>query len=149
MDTHTLQTLFKRQRKSHIFAPSLGNGPNLRSPRILEANMHPLDWWGKFRVEVAFNFPDRNGPGKGGQPPEYGLLSISSAHQPSISREEFVRQVYIAGDTRYRAIQDGQNEDELPICPAFKKIGETFGGIDLAMIPIGAHSLSIMSHPVR
>jgi N-acyl-phosphatidylethanolamine-hydrolysing phospholipase D len=32
---------------------------------------------------------------------------------------------------------DGQNEDEVPTCPAFKTIGETFGGFDVALIPIG------------
>jgi N-acyl-phosphatidylethanolamine-hydrolysing phospholipase D len=32
---------------------------------------------------------------------------------------------------------DGQNEDEVPFCPAFQQIGEKFGGFDFAMIPIG------------
>lgn len=45
--------------------------------------------------------------------------------------------VYFAGDTGYRAVQDGQNEDEVPTCPAFREIGERFGSFDFAMIPIG------------
>lgn len=45
--------------------------------------------------------------------------------------------VWFAGDTGYRAVKDGQNEDDVPCCPAFKEIGEKFGGFDLALIPIG------------
>lgn len=45
--------------------------------------------------------------------------------------------VFFGGDTGYRAVMDGQDEDTVPVCPAFKEIGEKFGGFDLAMIPIG------------
>jgi N-acyl-phosphatidylethanolamine-hydrolysing phospholipase D len=45
--------------------------------------------------------------------------------------------VYFAGDTAYRTVLDGEDEDEVPVCPAFGEIGRTFGGFDFAMIPIG------------
>lgn len=45
--------------------------------------------------------------------------------------------VFFAGDTGYRAVLDGQDEDTVATCPAFKEIGERFGGFDFAMIPIG------------
>jgi N-acyl-phosphatidylethanolamine-hydrolysing phospholipase D len=45
--------------------------------------------------------------------------------------------IWFAGDTGYRAVKDGDNEDEVPCCPVFKEIGEKFGGFDLALIPIG------------
>jgi len=45
--------------------------------------------------------------------------------------------VYFAGDTGYRAVRDGQDEDKVPVCPAFESIGNRFGGFDLALIPIG------------
>jgi len=38
--------------------------------------------------------------------------------------------VYLAGDTGYRASKDG------PTCPAFKEIGQHFGKVDFAAIPI-------------
>jgi len=53
---------------------------------------------------------------------------------------EFARspvKVYFAGDTAYRTVFDGEDEDEVPYCPAFEEIGKTFGGFDFAMIPIG------------
>lgn len=37
---------------------------------------------------------------------------------------------YRQSDTGYRATDKGQ------VCPAFKRIGERFGSIDLALIPI-------------
>jgi N-acyl-phosphatidylethanolamine-hydrolysing phospholipase D len=45
--------------------------------------------------------------------------------------------VWFAGDTGYRSVKDGENEDEVPHCPAFEKIELKFGGFDLALIPIG------------
>ena len=34
----------------------------------------------------------------------------------------------------------GEDEDKVPTCPAFRQIGETFGGVDVALIPIGCVS---------
>lgn len=45
------------------------------------------------------------------------------------------RTVYFAGDTGY--------------CPVFKKIGERFGGVDLAMIPIGAYRPRWLMQPMH
>jgi N-acyl-phosphatidylethanolamine-hydrolysing phospholipase D len=45
--------------------------------------------------------------------------------------------VWFAGDTGYRSVRDGEDEDKVPHCPAFKEIGNAFGSFDLAMIPIG------------
>ena len=45
--------------------------------------------------------------------------------------------VYFAGDTGYRSVRDDEDEAKVPTCPAFKEIGEVFGGFDFAMIPIG------------
>ncbi|KAK0215407.1 hypothetical protein IW262DRAFT_1299675 [Armillaria fumosa] len=49
------------------------------------------------------------------------------------------KKVYFAGDTGYRSVKDGEDEEGRPVCPAFKEIGEHFSGFDLAMIPIGAY----------
>ena len=45
--------------------------------------------------------------------------------------------MYFAGDTGYRTVLGGEDEDAVPRCPAFKEIGEKFGGVDLALLPIG------------
>ena len=45
--------------------------------------------------------------------------------------------VYFAGDTAYRTVRDGEDEDKVPVCPAFAEVGERFGGFDMALLPIG------------
>lgn len=47
------------------------------------------------------------------------------------------KKVWFGGDTGYRTVFEGENEDTVPVCPAFKEIGEKIGPFDLAMIPIG------------
>jgi N-acyl-phosphatidylethanolamine-hydrolysing phospholipase D len=38
------------------------------------------------------------------------------------------KNVYFAGNTAYCTVCDGEDEDKVPICPAFIKVGEHFGG---------------------
>jgi N-acyl-phosphatidylethanolamine-hydrolysing phospholipase D len=45
--------------------------------------------------------------------------------------------VFFGGDTGYRYVPDGKDEDQMPVCPVFKEIGQKFGGFAFAMIPIG------------
>lgn len=54
----------------------------------------------------------------------------------------------INSDTGYRAVPQlpvgvddyGEEFKDLPVCPAFKQIGELRGPFDLGLIPIGAYS---------
>lgn len=55
------------------------------------------------------------------------------------------KKLYFAGDTGYRTIteedkNEGKNEDNLSVCPAFKEIGEKLGPFDLALLPIGCYT---------
>jgi hypothetical protein len=64
---------------------------------------------------------------------------------PDSIAESSEKSVFFAGDTGYRSVLDGQNEDEVPVCEAFKQIGELFPNLDLAMIPVGyVFSLEIL-----
>lgn len=55
--------------------------------------------------------------------------------------------VSINSDTGYRAVPQlpvgvddyGEEFKDLPVCPAFKQIGELRGPFDLGLIPIGAY----------
>lgn len=47
------------------------------------------------------------------------------------------KKVYFAGDTGYRTVRKGEDEDKVPVCPAFTEVGLNFGGVDLALLPIG------------
>ncbi len=48
-----------------------------------------------------------------------------------------LKKLYFAGDTAYRTVRDGEDEDKVPVCPAFAEAGERFGGFNLALLPIG------------
>ncbi|KAF9997754.1 hypothetical protein BGZ79_008545 [Entomortierella chlamydospora] len=57
--------------------------------------------------------------------------------------------VFFGGDTGYRYVPKGADEDEMPYCPAFKEIGNRIGPFDLSMIPIGAYSPRWFMSPIH
>lgn len=67
------------------------------------------------------------------------------------------KSVYFAGDTGYRAVPRlpkgvddwGSELAHLPVCPAFKQIGEFRGPFDLGLIPIGAYLPRHVLSPVH
>lgn len=83
------------------------------------------------------------------------LLPPSSSEPPTSSSElatvkgegeglwsRVGKKVYFAGDTGYKTVHvhKGEKEDDpvaREVCPAFKEVGERFGGVDGAMLPIG------------
>ncbi|KIJ50278.1 hypothetical protein M422DRAFT_109108, partial [Sphaerobolus stellatus SS14] len=50
------------------------------------------------------------------------------------------KKLWFSDDTGYRTVCDGEDENELPICPVFKEIGVKFGSFNLALIPIVAYT---------
>lgn len=60
----------------------------------------------------------------------------------SIPRTEGAKsaKVFFGGDTGYRYVPKGADENAMPHCPAFKEIGDRIGPFDLSMVPIGAYS---------
>ena len=159
LDTHTIRTLSKRSRPPNIFAP-LGNGPYFRSLGIPDDRVHILDWWEGRRVEVEV--PAKTGGGSSLVKATFDVTCTPAQHftgrglhdrfktlwaswvveEPAVANPSAVSgrlpvKVYFAGDTGYRAVRDGQDEDKVPMCPAFKEIGARWNGFDFAMIPIG------------
>ncbi|KAF9029557.1 Metallo-hydrolase/oxidoreductase [Hymenopellis radicata] len=113
LDTHTITTLLKRARMPHIFAP-LGNERYFRSIGLTCTPAQHMT--GRSLVD---NFKTLWS--------SWVLTNDSS-------------KVFFAGDTGYRNVRDGEDEDAAPVCPAFKEIGSRFGHFDLALIPIGAYN---------
>ncbi|KAL4249628.1 Ribonuclease Z/Hydroxyacylglutathione hydrolase-like protein [Abortiporus biennis] len=155
-DTTTLQFLSKKY-EPHIFAP-LGNGPYLQSIGVPDTHIHILDWWDS--CVVSLHIPSFYST------PELNELESRSQSQPSLKTEFKITcttsqhgsnrgfldrwvtlwssWVIESGDTGYRTVSkdaiDTEREATLPVCPAFKEIGDKFDGFDLAMIPIGAYN---------
>ncbi|KDQ61052.1 hypothetical protein JAAARDRAFT_124098 [Jaapia argillacea MUCL 33604] len=152
LDTTTIRSLLARQRTPHIFAP-LGNESYFRSIGIPTTHTHTMDWWETKHVEtdvqsesgvqkVAFDVtctPAQHFTGRGIFDRFKTLWASWVVEEVVEGQDKSGAKAYFAGDTGYRAVLDGQDEDKVPTCPAFKEIGERFGGFDLAMIPIGAY----------
>ncbi|KAJ7581790.1 N-acyl-phosphatidylethanolamine-hydrolyzing phospholipase D [Mycena floridula] len=160
LDTHTITQLSKRKSPPHFFAP-LGNQAYFRSLGIPDSHIHILDWWEGRRVEIEQPSskttvditctPAQHFTGRG-LTDRFKTLwaswTIEEVLEPD-SDTRTARKVFFAGDTGYRSVQDGEDEEKVPFCPAFKEIGEKFGGFDLALIPIGAYLPRDFMSPVH
>lgn len=164
LDSSTIKTFSQRTHSPHIFAP-LGNTELLSQFGVANERIHCLDWWEGRRVEVevtstlkedksepasvAFDLtctPCQHQSGRSPLDRNKSLWSSWVVQEvlPSTQRvaqdvtfpKEGVK-VYFAGDTGYRTVLNGDDEDKVPTCPAFKEIGERWNGFDFAMIPIG------------
>ncbi|KAG8917501.1 hypothetical protein FRC01_002403 [Tulasnella sp. 417] len=155
LDSHSITTLDKLFRP-HFFAP-LNNGGFFKSNKVPEERTHILDWWEarnvtvdlpvatgtssdetptstiKTTFEVACT-PAQHSTGRGLMDRFHTLWASWAICDPASGNK-----AWFGGDTGYRTVRPSENEDDLPVCPEFKKIGEKFGGFDLAFIPIGAY----------
>ncbi|KDR71859.1 hypothetical protein GALMADRAFT_253640 [Galerina marginata CBS 339.88] len=153
LDTHTIQTLLKRtSRTPHFFAP-LGNAAYFKSLNVPTSHTHIMDWWESKRLVLSNSndkktlavditcTPGQHFTGRSLTDTFKSLWAgwVVEEVQDGQPESRTPTKVYFAGDTGYRAVRDGQNEDEVPVCPAFETIGNKFGGFDVALIPIGAY----------
>jgi L-ascorbate metabolism protein UlaG (beta-lactamase superfamily) len=120
---------------------------------------HELDWWDERHLRVSLPpslVADTKGDATKSDKPavtaEVRLSCTPSQHMSGRAVSDRFRslwgswvaedldshkKVYFASDTGYRTIRDGEEEETVPVCPAFAEIGERLGGFDLAMLPIG------------
>ena len=160
MDDATLRAVWKKSRP-HFFAP-LGNTPHLASFGIPTSHIHTLDWWEDSTVSVALPASASGA----GAPAKASFTMACTPAQHVANRSLFDRwhtlwaswtvvedlpastaaagaggrkpkTVCFVVDTGYRTVREGEDERAAPVCPAFKEIGEKFGGVDLALLPIG------------
>lgn len=149
MDVATI-TALRDQHNPHFFAP-LNNDEFFLSLDIASTHYHCLDWWDDSEVSVSL-------PGSKVQPVQFRLTCTPAQHQSrrgpfdsyrslwsSWAVEELLQgnqgfKVWFAGDTGYRYVGPGQDEDAVPYCPAFQEIGSKLGGVDLGLIPIGPYN---------
>lgn len=149
--------LAKPSSSPHVFAP-LNNVTYLsRGLSTPPTRFHELDWWDERLLRVALPSSSADGPSVN---VEVRLTCTPSQHMSGRSLTDRFhalwaswvvddhlgsrKKVYSAGDSGYRTVRDGEDEDKAPVCPVFAEVGERFGGFDVALLPIGC-----VSRPVR
>ncbi|KAJ7604132.1 N-acyl-phosphatidylethanolamine-hydrolyzing phospholipase D [Roridomyces roridus] len=143
MDTTTLQNLFKRPHAPHVFAP-IGNASYFRD--LGDARRVTTDVSSSQKVEFDITFtPGQHFTGHGifdRFKTLWGGWVVEGVASEGTGADEPQAKVYFGGDTGYRTVPSSSDEgpETLPVCPAFKEIGERWGGFDFAMIPIGGYS---------
>ncbi|KAI0313840.1 N-acyl-phosphatidylethanolamine-hydrolyzing phospholipase D [Amylostereum chailletii] len=142
---------------AHVFV-SLNTGPLMRNELKLPAErVHELDWWDERILRVSLPSSSPSAPSVDAHvritstPAQHvcarGPFDRWAALWTAWFVEELVgpakevgKKLYFAGDTAYRTVKEGEDEDEVPVCPAFAEVGERFGGADVALLPIGAYA---------
>jgi len=151
-DIPTLRSLLTKPSSSpHVFVP-LNNANYLSGAlRTPLSRFHELDWWEERLLQVPL-------PSNTDSPAVNAEVRLSCTPSQHVTGRSFYdrfhalwgswvvgdihshKNVYFAGDTAYRTVHDGEDEDKVPVCPAFAEVGERFGGFDMALLPIGAYS---------
>jgi N-acyl-phosphatidylethanolamine-hydrolysing phospholipase D len=165
MDIPTL-TVLREKYNPHFFAP-LNNEQTFLDTGIEPSRFHCLDWWDERDITVQLPVTG-DGSNSGNEiakiDVKFKLTCTPCQHisartpfdrchtlwsswaleeLPSPQHQGF--KLWFGGDTGYRhipqgtSVSDEDDETKIPYCPAFKEIGEKFGGFDLALIPIGAY----------
>ncbi|GAA95819.1 uncharacterized protein L969DRAFT_51286 [Mixia osmundae IAM 14324] len=147
LDITTVQSIYARQPKGsvHFFAP-LGNKAWFVNNGFKPEHVTELDWWQ--RRDIALGSDKSTS-----KESDCTLTCLPAQHfagrtpfdknktlWSSWAVEAAGKKVYFGGDTGLRYVPLGGDETEQPQCPAFAQIGDTFGGFDLAFIPVGAFS---------
>ncbi|KAI0709157.1 hypothetical protein C8Q76DRAFT_695452 [Earliella scabrosa] len=144
--TVTLWTSQRSAPSTHFTArtSSRRSGTRTTCPR-----MHILDWWVTVAhpsASAAIETGAGTAPVKGSTRPtaarsigptrcgHRGLLRRSSLPKRAL------RKVYFGGDTGYQMVFDGEDEDAVARGPAFREVGDRFGGFDSELLLIEAYA---------
>ncbi|KAJ9119334.1 hypothetical protein QFC24_005805 [Naganishia onofrii] len=174
LDIPTLTRLLAHQKSftPHLFMP-------LNTLYALPSNLQQaykttqLDWWGSAELQVegvgrarlsalpsqhftARGIFDRNKALWASWSVEELLDGDDNADVTDSAEKKVVggkvgAKIWFGGDTGYCSVKDGQHSVDLqaPVCPAFKEIGEKYGGFDLGLIPIGAYDPRGFMSPIH
>ena len=154
LDHDTMKLLLSRPNgkpRPHIFCP-LGMAKWFEKyMSVPKEGVTELDWWqdrvaildGNRRVKLTC-VPAQHFSGRGLTDRDQTLWAgwTFQALGDGDDDDKQGKRVYFAGDTGYRTVPPGssrEDEERLPVCPAFTEIGQLLGPFDFAAIPIGAY----------
>jgi N-acyl-phosphatidylethanolamine-hydrolysing phospholipase D len=162
MDVPTLTTL-REKHNPHFFA-GLNNDETFVDFDVSPTHFHCLDWWEDREISVQLAAAKGETTSSNTVTAQFRLTCTPSQHRSARGVFDMMHslwsswaleelpvtagsasskagfKVWFAGDTGYRHVENGQDEDSVPYCPAFKEIGDKFGVFDLGLIPIGAYN---------
>ncbi|KAI5252083.1 Metallo-hydrolase/oxidoreductase [Aureobasidium subglaciale] len=141
LDIATITHVYKKAKAAgkdiHFFAP-LGNkqwfidtGIGITADEVTEC-----DWWDSQRIEIEgigmVDLTCTPAQHTSGRTPFDASRTLWCSW--AVEDLQSQKKLFFAGDTAYKATSADT------ACPAFKQIGEVFGGVDFAMVPIGLYS---------
>jgi len=149
MDLTALRSLLANPSSAaHIFV-ALNDATFLsRTHSLLHTRVHDLDWWDECILTVTLLAasspaaePIRANVRVTCAPAQYvssrtpfdrwrTLRASRVVEELNPAHDDVGKRVYFGGDTEYRTVRDGEDEDAVPVCPAFKQVGERIGGVD-------------------
>jgi N-acyl-phosphatidylethanolamine-hydrolysing phospholipase D len=173
--SHPTVTAIQKKHPNVQFIVPLGNKKWFDKCGI--ANCVELDWWQDVDVTLTPSTGEKRiSTSSASSPPlSDGTISARISCLPcqhASARTAFDRNVtlwsswgvfssgksvYFGGDTGYRAVPElpkdtddyGPEYANLPVCPAFKQIGDLRGPFDLGLIPIGAYDPRFIMSPMH
>ncbi|KIM80612.1 hypothetical protein PILCRDRAFT_9427, partial [Piloderma croceum F 1598] len=167
-DIATLQHIYNTQPKGSVhFMCALGNQKWFESIGFDKQHVTELDWWDSRDATITLQtgaskstltvtcLPCQHFSGRSLWDRFHTLWASWAVEQrpyvddlPALANKP-ISKIWFGGDTGLRSVPRGRKQEDMPICPVFKQIGERFGGFDLAFIPIGAFSPRFALSPVH
>ncbi|KAJ8607492.1 hypothetical protein MRB53_040264 [Persea americana] len=151
----TIHKIAKKHPKVHFFVP-LGNKSWFADEGL--HNVTELDWWEERDLTLSSSQSTKPVAGEAESMHTSARTAFDKAHTlwASWSVVSGGKKLYFGGDTGYRTVPevpDGEFDydekySDLPVCPAFKEIGELRGPFDLGLIPIGAYDPRAIMSPI-
>jgi L-ascorbate metabolism protein UlaG (beta-lactamase superfamily) len=143
-DEETLKAIYAKRKSNVHFLAGLHNARWLSGFGIDRSHITELDWWDGVEIEVENAgtvritcTPTQHFSSRWINDRDHDLWCSYAIHD----QNEEGKKLYFAGDTAYRTIpaknMSREEEDEQPVCPTFKQVGDLLGPFDLALLPIG------------
>jgi N-acyl-phosphatidylethanolamine-hydrolysing phospholipase D len=110
---------------------------------ITESDVTELDWWDARKIEIksigSVNLvctPSQHGSARSPSDSRQTLWCSWVLEETAENDSDVpAKKLFFSGDTGYRYVS--ATDTSGPACPAFAEIGEIYGPIDLALLPIG------------
>jgi N-acyl-phosphatidylethanolamine-hydrolysing phospholipase D len=146
LDLSTIKYVYEKRGKGEVhFLCGLGLKKWFISCGIAASDITELDWWDARRVNVSsfgsvdlICTPSQHDSARTTSDKGQTLWCswvLEETFETDSAQASPPKKLFFAGDTGYRHVSKA--DESGPACPAFAEIGNKYGPIDLALLPIG------------